>query len=312
MRKVGHAGTLDPDATGVLLVGLGTVTRLMRFLTGLPKSYQCEVVLGVATNTLDAGGEVTGRWDMTSVTLAQARAAAVGFTGTIAQIPPMVSAVHVGGRRLHDLARAGIEVERQARTVTVARFVLEGPVAPGPVFAANVDCSTGTYVRSLAADLGSALGGGAHLRNLRRTSVGPYTVADAVPLDELSRAALRPPRDALPGLPAVVVDNDLAAAVGHGKVLDPTVLGVDGSGPWAILAAAGHLLAVYERCAADRVKPTVVLAGPDPAGDANRADSAPRPDPAGERDAAERSTVALGAAHPAGDAALGRSQSSPR
>jgi len=258
LRKVGHAGTLDPDATGVLLVGLGTVTRLLRFLSGLPKSYQAEVVLGVATSTLDAGGEVTGRWDMAAVTLEQARAAAAGFTGTIAQIPPMVSAVHVGGRRLHELARAGIEVERAPRTVTVSRFDLEGPVAPN-VFAATVDCSTGTYIRSLAADLGTALGGGAHLRNLRRNSVGPFTVADAVALDDVTLAALRPPRDALPGLAVVIITGDLEAAVGHGKVLAPGELGVTGAGPWAIVTADGCLRAVYEACADGRVKPAVVL-----------------------------------------------------
>jgi tRNA pseudouridine55 synthase len=261
LRKVGHAGTLDPDATGVLLVGLGPVTRLLRFLAGLPKSYQAEIVLGVATSTLDASGEVTGRWDMDSVTLDQARAAAASFTGTISQIPPMVSAVHVGGRRLHELARAGIEVERTPRAVTVSRFDLDGPLeTAGPVFAASVECSTGTYIRSLAADLGTALGGGAHLRNLRRTSVGPYTLSDAVALDDVSPAALRPPIDALPGMAAVVAGDDLEAAVGHGKVLPPGDLGIQGPGPWAIVATDGRLLAVYEACPDGRVKPAVVLA----------------------------------------------------
>ncbi len=263
LKKVGHAGTLDPDATGILLVGLGTVTRLLRFLAGLPKSYQAEVVLGRATNTLDASGEVTGTWDMAGVTLDQARAAAAGFVGTIAQIPPMVSAVHVGGRRLHELAREGIEVERTPRSVTVTRFDLDGPVAPGPVYAAAVDCSTGTYVRSLAADLGTALGGGAHLRQLRRTAVGPFTLADAVPLDQVDEAAVRPPIDALPTMAAVMVGDEMAAAVGHGKVLAPERLGVAGEGPWAVTTPAGTLLAVYEACPDGRVKPAVVLATVD-------------------------------------------------
>lgn len=285
LRKVGHAGTLDPDATGVLLVGLGTVTRLLRFLSGLPKSYQAEVVLGVATTTLDAGGEVSGRWDMGSVTLAEARRAATALTGTISQVPPMVSAVHVGGRRLHELARAGVEVERPARTVTVSRFHLDGPLSvagvgplgPGPVFAADVDCSTGTYIRTLAADLGSALGGGAHVRNLRRTAVGPYTLADAVALDDLSPAAVRPPRDALPGMAAVVVDDALVAAVGHGKVLDPAELGVAGAGPWAVVDRSGRLVAVYEGGSEGRVKPTVVLVTADGReAPADRSRSSPR------------------------------------
>jgi tRNA pseudouridine55 synthase len=135
------------------------------------------------------------------------------------------------------------------------------------VFDATVDCSTGTYVRSLAADLGAALGGGAHLRNLRRTSVGPYTLADAVALDQISLAAVRPPLDALPGMAARTVDDELAAAVGHGKVLVPADLGVAGSGPWAIVAPDGRLLAVYAACPDGRIKPTVVLAGPEPPAD---------------------------------------------
>jgi tRNA pseudouridine55 synthase len=265
LKKVGHAGTLDPDATGVLLVGLGTVTRLMRFLSGQPKSYQAEVVLGTATSTLDAGGEVTGQWDMAAVTLGAARAAAATLTGDINQIPPMVSAVHVGGRRLHELAREGKEVDRASRPVTVTRFDLTGPVAAGPVFVAEVDCSTGTYVRSLAADLGTALGGGAHLRNLRRTAVGPFTLSDAVPLDAIGPGDLRPPRDALPGMASVTVTPDLAALVGHGRVLPPGELNAAGEGPWAVIDHEGRLLAVYEAASGGRVKPTVVLATADDA-----------------------------------------------
>ncbi|MGH9115917.1 MAG: tRNA pseudouridine(55) synthase TruB, partial [Acidimicrobiales bacterium] len=126
-RKVGHAGTLDPDATGVLVVGLGRATRLLRYMSGLEKSYRAEIVLGVATTTLDASGEVTGRWDQGGVTLEDARSAASRLTGRISQVPPMVSAVKVGGRRLHQLAREGLEVERSAREVTVTRFDLDRP-----------------------------------------------------------------------------------------------------------------------------------------------------------------------------------------
>lgn len=258
LRKVGHAGTLDPDATGVLLVGLGTATRLLRFLADLPKCYQAEIVLGTATSTLDASGEVTGRWDMSGVTLEEVRAAAAGLTGAIQQVPPMVSAVHIGGRRLHELARQGVEVERPARPVTVWSFDVNGPVAPS-VFRAAVECSSGTYVRSLAADLGTALGGGAHLRNLRRVAVGRYTESQAVPLEELSLAAVRPLADALPGMASVAVGDDLAVAVGHGKVLGAEELGASGVGPWAVYGPAGTLLAVYEAYAGDRAKPAVVL-----------------------------------------------------
>jgi tRNA pseudouridine55 synthase len=278
-RKVGHAGTLDPDATGVLLVGLGRATRLLQFLVGLPKSYTGEVVLGVATTTLDAGGEVTGRWDMSGVTVAEARSAAGALTGTLAQIPPMVSAIQVGGRRLHDLARAGVEVERQARTVTVSRFDV---TAAGPgVLAIEVDCSSGTYVRSLAADLGTALGGGAHLRNLRRTAVGRWTVAEATPLDSLSLSQVLTPAAALADLAAVMVPADLVGAVGHGKVLTSTELAVDGDGPWAVLDPCGDLLAVYQPHGDGRLKPIVVLSadpGPSAAGP-SPGPSAAEPDP---------------------------------
>src|SRR5258706_13153510 len=127
LRRVGHAGTLDPDATGVLLVGVGKATRLLRFLTALGKTYTAEIVLGTSTSTLDAAGEVTGSFDMAGVTVDMAqRAAAEHLTGSILQIPPMVSAVRVDGKRLHELARAGIEIERDARPVTVYSFVIAG------------------------------------------------------------------------------------------------------------------------------------------------------------------------------------------
>ena len=253
-RKVGHGGTLDPDATGVLLVGLGRATRLLRFLAPLPKSYAAEVVLGTETTTLDDGGEVVATYDMSGVGLDEVRAAAAAFVGDIEQVPPMVSAVSVGGRRLHELARAGIEVERAARPVTVHRF----DVSPGPepgVFRIEVDCSSGTYVRSLAADLGTALGGGAHLRRLRRTAVGPFTAG--VPLDEVGPAHVLPPAAAVAHLAPVTADAAMAAAVGFGQALDVAWVG---DGPWAVVDEAGGLLAVYERVADGRVKPGVVVA----------------------------------------------------
>src|SRR6478752_7517825 len=172
-RRVGHAGTLDPDATGVLLVGVGKVTRLLRFLTALGKRYEAEVVFGTTTSTLDAAGEVTATFAMDDLDVTQVRAAAARLTGEIMQVPPMVSALKVDGRRLHELAREGIEVERAARPVTVHSFTVE-PTADRLVYRIAVHCSSGTYVRSLAADLGELLGGGAHLRALRRTAVGSF------------------------------------------------------------------------------------------------------------------------------------------
>ncbi|MGH9080184.1 MAG: tRNA pseudouridine(55) synthase TruB [Acidimicrobiales bacterium] len=257
-RRVGHAGTLDPDATGVLLVGLGRATRLMRFLTALPKTYEAEVVLGTATSTLDASGEVTGTWDMERVGLTDVRTAARTLTGPIDQVPPMVSAVKVGGRRLHALAREGTEVVRSSRPVTVYRFEVAPGLTPG-VFRIEVECSSGTYVRVLAADLGTALGGGAHLRNLRRTRVGSFSVEEARLVDELGPAAVLPPAEALRHLDQVVVDSEVQHHVARGLALDRVPLGVTGDGPWGLVDDADRLLAVYEATETDRIRPAVVL-----------------------------------------------------
>ncbi len=167
--------------------GSGRVTRLLRFLTALPKSYVGEVVLGATTNTLDDSGDVLERFDMSAVTLGRCQAAATAFVGDIEQIPPMVSAVKVGGRRLHEMARKGEEVVREPRPVTVHRFTTSGRPTDPVVFAIEVDCSSGTYIRTLAADLGVALGGGAHLRNLRRTAIGSFGLDEATPLGRRSR-----------------------------------------------------------------------------------------------------------------------------
>jgi len=258
-RRAGHAGTLDPDATGVLLVGLGRVTRVLRFLTALGKEYTADIVLGVATDTLDASGAVVGEWDMTGVTLEEARAAAAGLTGFVQQVPPMVSAVKVGGRRLHELARRGIDVERPVRTVRVDRFDLEPTDAPG-VLRATVTCSSGTYVRALAADLGSSLGGGAHVRQLRRTRVGSFRVEEAQPVGALDASSLRSPAEALRDLDRVAVDHDIARLIALGRPLDKVPIGATGDGPWALVDETGRLLAVYEQTAGHRIRPAVVLA----------------------------------------------------
>lgn len=257
-RRVGHAGTLDPDATGVLLVGLGRATRLLRFLTALPKTYEGEVVLGTSTSTLDASGEVTGQWEMEDVSLDEVRSAAEALTGPILQVPPMVSAVKVGGQRLHALARAGVEVEREPRPVTVHRFDVEQGTSPG-VFDINVECSSGTYIRVLAADLGTSLGGGAHLRHLRRTRIGSFSVEDAALIDELTPAMLLTPAQALRDLDQVVVADDIKALVARGLPLDRVPLGITGEGPWGLVDAEQRLLAVYEATETDRIKPAVVL-----------------------------------------------------
>lgn len=252
-KRIGHSGTLDPDATGVLLVGLGRVTRMLRYLTDLPKSYAGEVVLGTATSTLDASGDIVGEWDMGGVTVEQVRAATVELTGPILQVPPMVSAVKVGGRRLHDLARQGIEVEREARAVTVHRFDVSATDDP-LVYAVEVECSSGTYIRSLVADLATALGGGGHLRNLRRTAIGSFSLAESHPLEELDESHVLAPSEALRDYPSVEVDSETLVLVGYGRPIPDLPAGTVG-----VRSASGDLVAVYTDG-----RPAVVLGLPPP------------------------------------------------
>jgi tRNA pseudouridine55 synthase len=261
-RQVGHAGTLDPDATGVLLVGVGRATRLVRFLTDLGKTYTAEIVFGTATDTLDASGTVTATHDMSGLTLGRVRAeVAAHLVGDIMQVPPMVSALKVDGRRLHELAREGIEVERAARPVTVGRFDVE-PTADPLVVAVEVVCTKGTYIRSLADDLGRLCGGAAHLRTLRRTAVGRFTVDVARSPDEVELIALA---DAMVDYPQVQVDEATAAMVRQGRVLRrdlPSGLlagAFTGDGPWAVTGPDGDLLAMYEPHRESDVKPAVVV-----------------------------------------------------
>jgi tRNA pseudouridine55 synthase len=267
-KRVGHAGTLDPDATGVLLVGLGRVTRLLRFLQETTKTYRGTVVFGVATDTLDAAGAVLERRPM-PLTESEVVTASLRFVGDLRQVPPMVSALKVGGRRLHELARAGEEVEREARAVRIDTFEIEG-FEPGPFPSATVlvECSSGTYIRSLAADLGAALGGPAHLGALRRLRVGSFTIDESFPLDAIEadpEGVLVDPAESMRGLERATVDEESARAVAHGSVFSSSAFEVSGPGPYAVVDAAGALLAVYERRGAG-LKPSVVLPPADAGG----------------------------------------------
>jgi len=275
-RRIGHAGTLDPDATGVLLVGLGRATRLLRFLQETTKTYRATIVFGVATDTLDASGAVLDRITM-QMTRSEVVAAAERFVGEIEQVPPMVSAIKIGGRRLHELARQGVEVERPPRRVRVDRFEVEGFTEGAyPEATVSVDCSSGTYIRSLAADLGAALGGFAHLRDLRRLRVGSFDAADAHPLDAIEAdpaAMVLTPAAALRGMAQVVVEGEAARAVAHGAVFAPPALpdACTDAGNFAIVDGDGALLAVYERRGA-ALKPAVVIAVEPPAPSEPRSD----------------------------------------
>lgn len=252
-RRIGHAGTLDPDATGVLLVGVGYVTRLLTFLSGREKTYTGEIVLGTATTTLDSSGEVTATHDMSGVTLAEVkRVVAENFVGEIKQVPPMVSALKIGGVRLHQLARQGVEVERAERALTIHEFnVLE--MSGDGIVKVEVRCSAGTYIRSLADDLGRALGGSAHLRNLRRTAIGEFKETEACAIEA---PILLAPINAVRGMSCVVADEQMKAMIKNGRELET----FDSPAPWVLVDEESSVLAVYEASASGKSKPSVVMA----------------------------------------------------
>jgi tRNA pseudouridine55 synthase len=253
-KRIGHTGTLDPDATGLLVVGVGNATRLIRFMGEMDKTYSCEIVFGSETNTLDDSGEVTARYEMGPIDINRARTAiAENLLGDILQVPPMVSALRVDGVRLHELARQGIEVERVARPIQVFDYVVE-PTDDPMVLRAMVRCGGGTYVRTLGADLGTLLGGGAHIRALRRHAIGPYSIEES---STLEAPVLLPVIEAVRGLEQHVLSAEEIDDVLFGRVREAW----RGDGPWAALDEAGELIAVFEKWRETLAKPTVVFGG---------------------------------------------------
>lgn len=219
-RRVGHAGTLDPLATGLLLVGIGGATRLLTHLVGLDKEYAATIRLGIATTTDDAGGEVVRRVDASGVRRDAIADAVAALTGRIEQVPSSVSAIKVDGRRAYDRVRAGEDVELRARPVTVEVFEVREERREGALVDLDVRAavSSGTYIRALARDLGTALGVGGHLTALRRIRVGPFDVRDAVPPDEGALDALLSPAETAARLfPAIRMDEDATRALRQGK-----------------------------------------------------------------------------------------------
>ena len=259
-KKVGHGGTLDPDATGVLVIGVGRVTRLLSFNQSAPKRYRARAKFGIATTTQDASGEVVATKQPT-FERAQLEVELKNLTGDIEQIPPMVSAVKIGGERLYKAARRGEEVERPARPVTVYSFELVDFDAGAHEATFEVECSGGTYVRTLVHDVGEALGCGAHLTSLRRTGAGRFDESEAIPLDAVDESHLRPPADAVRDLPRLDLDDDDATSVTHGRSLELTEVarGVLDEGDFVALFGADRLLAIYRRTG-DALTPDRVLA----------------------------------------------------
>lgn len=247
VKKVGHTGTLDPMATGVLPLCLGEATKIAQFITESTKAYEATIQLGATTDTLDADGRILEERPVPPMSAERLEQALEAFRGTFLQTPPMYSAVKVAGHRLYELARAGKEVERAAREVTVHELVLRDFSATQVRL--SVRCSKGFFVRSLAAELGETLGCGAHLAALRRTHSGPFSLADAVPL----AAILETPQSAGPrvlsmeralaDLEAVTVSALDAVRVRHGGAVEvaPSV-----QGTVRVLGPGGELLAVAD------------------------------------------------------------------
>lgn len=251
-RKIGHAGTLDPMATGLLLLGVGRATRLLRYLSGLDKTYEGAARLGERTDTLDADGTITETAPVTS-SMDDLAAAAAKFLGEISQVPPAFSAVKIDGQPLYRAARRGEDQPpAPPRNVRIDEFAVTS-FEDSRDFSFVVGCSGGTYVRTLAADLGDALGCGAHLIALRRTRIGPFEVANAGSLDE--PADLLPVERAVAHLPKLVLDENEASAAANGRPLGPASI----NGPYGVYAPDGRLIGMYRDQGAKAV-PEMILA----------------------------------------------------
>ncbi|PPL16707.1 tRNA pseudouridine(55) synthase TruB [Microterricola pindariensis] len=254
-RKVGHAGTLDPMATGLLVLGIESSTRLLTYVVGLDKEYYATIRLGAASTTDDAEGELIGEVPAagaTDIDPAHITAGIAALTGDIEQVPSSVSAIKVDGKRAYALVRSGEEVVLKSRAVTVSAFELLGSTAVDGYLdlEVRVECSSGTYIRALARDLGAALGVGGHLTALRRTRIGPFQVADAGELDSLDVASSLIPPAAAAALLFPVVDLDAQQAIdlGHGKriALDDAQRADTAPGLRAAIAPDGRLVGLLE------------------------------------------------------------------
>ncbi len=243
-RKVGHAGTLDPMATGVLVLGVDRATRLLGHLMLTEKAYDATIRLGAVTTTDDAEGEVVATHDVGGVHEDDVRTELARFVGDIEQVPTAVSAIKVDGQRAYARVRAGEQVELKARPVTIHELVVHE--VDLPEVRISVRCSSGTYIRAIARDLGAALGVGGHLSALRRTAVGSFDLSVARTLDELADdfGVVPIAEAARASFPAVDLDEPQAADVRVGRALDLTL---DGVGPHAVFAPDGEFLALYEQ-----------------------------------------------------------------
>ena len=247
-RKVGHAGTLDPMATGLLLLGVGRATRLLRYLGELPKTYAATGRLGEETDTLDADGLIL-RTAPVDVSLVEVQRACASLVGESMQTPPAYSAVKVRGRKLYEAARGGEALEAPARPIRVDAF--DVTAFDGRDLEARITCSSGTYVRVLVADVGRSLGCGAHLVGLRRTAIGSLRVEEARPPGD---GTLQPVERAVRHLPSIRLDREEARAASHGRPLGPAGI----LGPYAVLDPEDALVGIY-RDEGPMARPEVIL-----------------------------------------------------
>lgn len=259
IRKIGHGGTLDPFATGLLLVLLGRATRLSRFFLGMPKQYQARFRLGEESDTMDVTGKIQRRAPV-DVSPDQLRQVLCSFTGEIEQVPPMYSAIKVDGRKLYEIARKGKTMERSARKVTI--FELQLSRVEPPDVEISMQCSSGTYVRSLVHDIGKALGCGALVTELRRSAAGPYRLEQALRLpcstEQVDWASfLIPMERLLPELSRRVVSGPELDCIRHGRDLSRTA--EDVRSEWVRLFDPEERLVALGRVEESRIHPSIVL-----------------------------------------------------
>ncbi len=255
-RKVGHSGTLDPPATGILILGVGKATRLLKFITDLPKRYTATMVLGTETTTLDAEGEITNVQSGIGVSLESLQQVATQFVGAILQTPPMVSAVKVDGKRLYEIAREGREIERKPRSVHVHHLSIEH-TSEKDIYKIHVTCGSGTYIRSLVSDIAQAAGTIAHVGSLRRNSIGSFNDSDANTIEEIKVIGME---SGLRDYSQITVNEADAALIRVGNVFQKNHFDLQGiPEPWAFTDEQGKLLAVYKLHKGGTIKPDVVI-----------------------------------------------------
>lgn len=255
MKKVGHTGTLDPDVTGVLPICLGRATKVAEYMTDYTKSYEAEVTLGTSTTTEDASGEVLEQKPLEEeIPYDQLQHVIHSMKGTVFQTPPMYSAVKIAGKKLYEYAREGLEVERPTRKVTIYDIDLltkHSVSVQKPYFSIRVTCSKGTFIRTLAVDIGKKLGYPAHMSNLERIQSGPFTVADAITFEDIETALskgdfsdyLHPLQKAVSHFQTLIVDHRTAKRVENGAVLP--IQGENNESRWTMLNEKNELLAIY-------------------------------------------------------------------